>query len=269
MKEVELIEINSSNSAWFGNFDRIKIVKAGEVYETRERKTTVFYHECKKKWGDDKESIKVCMERRMKQSEGLLVEKRKIDRFIEAILDPAIPELDLAEMGVTKRWLGEKMNAPLVGPKFTFTTVRGPEGNMRRVDVNKGDYVQIFSDFDLVKEMLEKHYKGRIIDFYPSMKVKVLFADGEEIELHTFGQHLFLIPWIIKRGGKRVETYNSKISERLWYLLPERFLDKNMLKGKGILSLIQDLVYSHLLKKIREEQGIKGPFFTIGDKFPL
>ncbi|MDP3981782.1 MAG: hypothetical protein Q8Q33_10265, partial [Chlamydiota bacterium] len=71
----------------------------------------------------------------------------------------------------------------------------------------------------------------------PSIELEIVYKDGHAQSLYTQSQKMYLLPWIPGKPeydingeeNKQDENYNIHISQALFDLLPDGFLNKNRL----------------------------------------
>lgn len=94
-------------------------------------------------------------------------------------------------------------------------------------------------------------------DDYPLIIVSII-KEKDTLSAYTFGQHPYMLPWIIKKG----KIYNSKISELVAALLPDKDPNnKERLNGKNFNSSLISKIYNTFLVD-------KDHYLEAKDKFP-
>jgi hypothetical protein len=156
------------------------------------------------------------------------VPTKYIKRFQKSLQANSIPKLDLNQLNITQEWIRKRIEEALeidfkkYSPK-EYLTLESRKALIldRLVDVKK----------TLLK--LQRHYKSEWFDDYPKVEVLVKLDDGNSISLYSKAQHLFMIPWTIKKNNKTAITYDIEISKALSEILTENLMNYQRIKGSA------------------------------------
>ena len=163
---------------------------------------------------------------------GQTVDPSLLDSLVSALKEPDIPQIDLANLGITKEWLV----ANHAGPYMQYQA--GPE---TRAQNQRALYQGKLEDPAFIAPLLSREYtSGFHTDDYPSVQVKLDFDDGSSATLSSHSQQPFMLPWKVEIGGATRTTYNANISRALTSLLPKKTVNLPRIAGEGLLDILRD-----------------------------
>lgn len=154
-----------------------------------------------------------------------------LDRLIDALREPDISQINLANLGITKEWLATNHR----GPNSHY--MGGPEVEAQN---QQALYEKRFEDPSFIYPLLSRIYtSGFHTDDYPSVQVQLTFEDGSIATLSSHSQQPFMLPWKIEVGGAAHTTYNANVSRALATLLPKKTVNRPRISGEGLLDLLR------------------------------
>jgi hypothetical protein len=162
------------------------------------------------------------------------VDPELLRTLVTALKEPDIPELNLANLGLTQEWLVKNHEGPL------SRSQGGPEV---RAQNQQALYRERFEDPTFISPLLSRVYRsGFHTDDYPSVNVRLTFEDGSTATVSSNSQQPFMLPWKVELGGATHITYNANISRALAAILPKKTVNRPRISGEGLLDVLRTTV---------------------------
>jgi hypothetical protein len=80
---------------------------------------------------------------------------------------------------------------------------------------------------------LSRYYQDMfIVDADADLRLEVLKDDGSKVVLHSAQPHAYMLPWEITTPTKNFKTYDSRLSQAIVRLLPDGFLNREVIEGR-------------------------------------
>lgn len=165
---------------------------------------------------------------------GRKVDARLVDGLINALNMPAIPEIDLANLGINQQWLNDNAEKGVREYADFYYSTAAP--NLQAL------YLSTFKNMDFMKRIVPPLYPGNWTDDYPYVEVEVMEDGGNKIVASSNAQQLFMLPWKVTNGEQKVETYSAEITRAVVALLPKKFTNRERLSGEGLSRMLADAV---------------------------
>jgi len=167
------------------------------------------------------------------------------------------------------RWVGladpcshsEKFEAILSGGAFEVVEPKQSKG--KRFDARLGTAMLAalekppVSQLDhrllgLPEELVQEHYKVTWTDDYPQILVRLILNNGRRISASSDVQQRFMLPWTVdENNGTRRVTFNPSISRILARMLPDGFLNRERIRGWG---LVEEALFLRRAQESIEEE---------------
>jgi hypothetical protein len=165
---------------------------------------------------------------------GKKVDTRLVDRLINALNMPVIPEIDFANLGINQQWLDATAEKGVKEYADFYYSTAAP--NLQAL------YLSTFKDIGFMKRLLPFLYPGMWTDDYPYVDVEVTEGSGNKVVASSEAQQLFMLPWEVTSGGRKVKTFNAEIARALVVLLPKKFANRERLSGEGMSRVLAGAV---------------------------
>lgn len=149
-----------------------------------------------------------------------------IKNFQNSLQTDPINKLDLNQFNITQEWIRKRLEEALDIDFKKYSLEEYPTLETRRALI-----LDRLVDVKKTRLKLQRHYKSEWFDDYPKVEVLVNLNDGNSIALHSKAQHLFMLPWTIKRNDKTAITYDIEISKALSKILTENIMNYQRIKG--------------------------------------
>ena len=161
-----------------------------------------------------------------------------VSDLLSALDAPPIPEIDLANLGITQEWLDANAEKGVKEYADFFYTTATP--NLQAL------YLSNFKDIDFMKALVSSTFRGWWTDDYPIVEVEVTRAGGIKLVATSKAQHLFMLPWEITTGDQKTRTYNAGIARAIVALLPNKFVNRERLAGEGLRRVLAQAVMMNI-----------------------
>ena len=158
---------------------------------------------------------------------GVQVPDELIANLLSAIDAPVVAKTNLANLGITQEWLDA--NAENAMKEYAEDYFSRAAKNQQAL------YFSSFKDPKLIERVLPDIFDSRHSDDYPIVEVEITETNGRVIKVSSEAQPVFMLPWVISRGGRTLKTYNGNIARAIARLMPDKFANKGRLAGKGLL----------------------------------
>jgi len=162
------------------------------------------------------------------------VDGQLIENLLQALSSPAVPELDLDNLGITQAWLDA--NAERGVREYADVVYSAAAPNQQAL------YLSTFKDVAFMKRLLPSLYGGMWTDDYPWVEVDVIKKDGQKLVVRSEAQQLFMLPWEVTNDGRKIKTWNAEISRSVVALLPVKATNRDRLSGARLPSVLADAV---------------------------
>jgi hypothetical protein len=150
----------------------------------------------------------------------------KIDRFIQSLTAPPKTSLDISQFGINEEWLRS------IATNATEKWLDPTKGYYFILKSRQQNLIEKLSNVENANRKIFLNYSYSVVyDDQPELEAVITYSDGQTINLSSKSQHEFMIPWKIKANNKQHTTYDIRVSKALDMLLPEKFLEKERIKG--------------------------------------
>jgi hypothetical protein len=184
------------------------------------------------------------------QCAGQRVNASLVAALVSALDAPIIPELDLANIGITPVWLEAKVAAAEQKLEIQFSDATTSQKEL---------FAKSFADPAVIAKVAPQLFEYASMDDYPYADVEVIFDDGSKLSAKSRSYYAFLLPWTLSENGS--ETFNADISRALAALLPSHAVNKERLAGQEFLGSLAET----LLRSIEPEWKMLGVESRAGD----
>ena len=163
-----------------------------------------------------------------------IVDPDLLHTLISALKEADIPEVNLANLGITQEWLVKNHEGP------TSRYQGGPEVGAQN---QQALYRERSEDPTFISPLLSRIYRsGFHTDDYPSVNVRLTFEDGSAVTVSSNSQQPFMLPWTVELGGATHVTYNANISRAIAAILPKKTVNRPLISGEGLLDVLRTTV---------------------------
>jgi hypothetical protein len=121
-----------------------------------------------------------------------------VSNLLSALDAPAIPEIDLANLGITQEWLDANAEAGVKEYADFFYSTAAP--NLQAL------YLSTFTDMTFMKAMVPSTFQGWWTDDYPNVEVELTRAGFNKLVATSRAQQLFMLPWEVSNGEQKRKT---------------------------------------------------------------
>lgn len=187
-----------------------------------------------------------------KTSEGAQLPSDRVQEFADALTASPMVEPELENLGMTEDWLRQNARKA-IGDQFNGN--RSGEAVPAELDL----CVSTFQSPKLIRPYMLSQFKQFHTDDFPSVEIEVKTTSGK-IHVSSNSQHEFMLPWEVKKAGRTSKTFDARISQALYKLLPEKFVNRQRLNADHLAErLAMDLVLDlePQLNKLRVEGSSK------------
>ncbi len=160
-------------------------------------------------------------------ADGVQVPEELIANLLSAIDAPVVAKTNLANLGITQEWLDA--NAENAMKEYAEDYFSRAAKNQQAL------YFSSFKDPKLIERVLPSIFDSLHTDDYPIVELEITETNGRVIKVSSEAQPVFMLPWVISRGGRKLKTYNANIGRAVASLMPDKFANKGRLAGKGLL----------------------------------
>lgn len=157
-----------------------------------------------------------------------------VSNLLTALNKPAIPEVDLANLGVTQEWLNANAEKGVKEYADFYYSTAAP--NLQAL------YLSSFKNVAFMKSLVPSLYQSWWTDDYPQVAVEVINADGTTLVASSRAQQLFMLPWEVARGESKTKTYNADIARAIVPLLPNKAPNRDRLSGEDLRRTLAESV---------------------------
>jgi hypothetical protein len=174
---------------------------------------------------------------------GKKIPDELIAGLLSAIDAPVIAKPDLASMGITQEWLNANAEATLeVYTRHILQTSVAPNYPLRMPSGNAAPeqrklFLSSFKDLKNIERIISELFHRRWTDDYPNVAVTIAKNDGSVVTVYSKAPAPFMLPWVIRKDGKELMTYNADISRAVARLMPEGVVNKRRLSDMGLDTL--------------------------------
>lgn len=164
--------------------------------------------------------------------------------LLAAAGEPAMPEIDVDNLGLTAAVLSTNADGPR-------GEIQG--GALMSAANQRQMYRRRFEDRDLVRQLLISQYTESFhTDDYPCVSVRIEFENGTARTLSSTSQQPFMLPWKVDGGAHPEVTYNADISRALVAFMPKNDVNRERIGGAGLLRILHGRVWSALEPELNE-----------------
>jgi hypothetical protein len=160
-------------------------------------------------------------------TDGVKVPDKLIANLLSTIDAPVVAKTNLANLGITQKWLNA--NAEKAMKEYAEEYFSRAAKNQQAL------YFSSFKNPKFIERVLPKIFNSLHTDDYPIVEVEITETDGRVIKVSSEAQPLFMLPWVISTGGRKLKTYNANIGRAVASLMPDNFANKGRLAGNGLL----------------------------------
>ena len=164
-----------------------------------------------------------------------------INNLAHAVSSPAIPTINLANLGITQAWLDANAEKGLKDYADSYYSSASPN--------QQALYLSTFRDVAFMKVLLPSLYPGMWTDDYPWFEVEVVKEDGTKIIATSKEKQLFMLPWEVTNAGRKIKTFNAEISRAVVALLPPEFTNRDRLSGDNLPYVLAKAVMQRIEDK--------------------
>jgi len=147
-----------------------------------------------------------------------------IANFLFAIEAPVVAKPNLANLGITQKWLNA--NAEKAIKEYAEKYFSRAAKNQQAL------YFSSFKNPKFIERVLPNIFNSLHTDDYPRVEIEITSTDGRVTKVSSEAQPLFMLPWVISRGGRTLKTYNANIARAVASLMPDKFANKRRLAGE-------------------------------------
>jgi hypothetical protein len=197
-----------------------------------------------------------------RRSDGVLLPPERLQRLQDALEEPMLAGIDLADLGVTRAWLDEHADEAW---QVTRPSVRRPAPNLEAL------FKASFRDLHLVEQVIRAQYQSCHTDDFPALGLEVTRKDGT-LNLVSESQHAFMLPWKLEGPGTATTTWNAHLSHAVAALLPPKATNRSRLTGAGFATRLAQDLHLHLMTPMArlDAENSEGPALRlIGQDFRI
>jgi len=163
---------------------------------------------------------------------------KRVQGLVEALGATRIAHPTRGNLGLSGDWLKANARRVLSERNLNFSD---EAENLQRLQIDT------FSDVGVVDRLLPQIFDSRHTDDYPSVRVRVTFADGTIVSAESHAQGPYMLPWTITPGGR---TYDARIARAVAALLPARTVNRDRLNGDDLPHHLADAVLGSLKERL-------------------
>ena len=168
-----------------------------------------------------------------------------VDAFVEALRERSLQKLEGDNLGISPPWLKE--NADAAAKMVIFENTPQNQKDLFRPS---------FTDPGFVAKVLPSMFDCVVLDDWPRVRARVIFADGATLSAQTYNAYGMMLPWKVLSAGKTSETYNANISRALAALMPANATNRERLAEGSMVYWLAQAV----MRKVREtDRRAKAP----------
>jgi len=147
-----------------------------------------------------------------------------VTALLQVLAAPPILQAELSNIGITQQWLNDNAKGAL----------RGASG-CEFTQEHKALLLSNFTSLQEVNHLLPDLLGLDHTDDYPFVTVEIL-RNGETVwQFESSSQsQLFMLPWVVTTPKPSFTSYNAGISRAVAGLLPEQFVNRERIAGKGL-----------------------------------
>ena len=157
---------------------------------------------------------------------GKIVDAQLITNLLDALHGAAVSKIDLTNLGITQAWLDANAEQGIREYADFYYSNSAP--NLQAL------YLSTFKDMAFMTRLVPSVYGLRWTDDYPLVEVEVTKADGTKVVATSEEQQLFMLPWEVVKGGRKIKTYDARIARAVVALLPKKFANRERLSGESL-----------------------------------
>jgi hypothetical protein len=162
-----------------------------------------------------------------------VVDSGRIQSLIAALRSPTIASPQASNLGISHEWLSQDVReAPSNGAP-----------NQQAL------FKESFSDLNTIEQLLPSCFKFWKSDDYPSIRVKVVFANGKRWTASSDSYYPLMLPWRVNLNGTEQTTYNAAISRGIAALVPDGSLNRNRLGDEELKTRLAEAVMASIKDK--------------------
>lgn len=163
-----------------------------------------------------------------------IVDAQLVSNLIDALNAPAIPSIDLPNLGIDQAWLDA--NAEQGVKEYADAYYSSSAPNLQTL------YLSTFKNLSFMKTLVASLYPGRWTDDYPRIDIEIRNDDGTRLFATSEEKQLFMLPWEITRSGRKLKTYNANIARAVAALLPKEFANRERAAGEALRQVLAEAV---------------------------
>jgi len=167
--------------------------------------------------------------------DGKTIEPALVNAFADALAEPAVPEPDSRNLGLTVAWLRDHARSAALKRAAKETDVVPLGGYWSQsTPKQKEFFIKSLGDPAIVQAALRSVFADGDGDLYSEAMVRadITFDDGSKSSVESTSRFEFMLPWKLSPSGP--DSYNAKISRALAALMPEGTVNQALLAGKDL-----------------------------------
>jgi hypothetical protein len=165
---------------------------------------------------------------------GTRIDPANVELLLASIRQPPQMKPTLENLGMTGQWLtnaADKLEKDAErndgGDSALYEFGHGSAGQ-------KGLFRRSYTDPNFTAKVLPEIFRCCHTDDYPSVKVTILYDDGNSTVVSSHSQSEFMLPWKVEDGNAIVETFNKNISVALAAIMPKKATNRERISGEGL-----------------------------------
>jgi hypothetical protein len=166
------------------------------------------------------------------------VDPMRVQALVEALAAPRMARPIRDNLGLTADWLRANAQRVLSVHDSKFSD---EASNLQKLQTDT------FSDVAVVDRLLPGIFDSFHTDDYPSVRIRVMFADGAAVSAESHAQGPYMLPWTVTPGGK---TYNVLIARAVAALLPAKTVNRERMNGNDLPHHLADAVQGSLKERL-------------------
>jgi hypothetical protein len=200
--------------------------------------------------------------------DGQEIDQAGVAALTAALNDPLIPKPSTENLGLTHDWLSARASEIVRDAKkredddSTYWAIGSASPTQQAL------FRASYTDKQLVAGLLPELFHCCHTDDWPRVKITVSYQDGTSLQLSSYSQSVFMLPWKIGED----ETFNRNISIAVAKLMPKEATNRQRLAGEYFPIALASAVMSKVeeqWKLIRAEEQCGDALKQIREKYIL
>jgi hypothetical protein len=159
-----------------------------------------------------------------------VIDSGLIEALLAALRSPILATPQAGNLGITPEWLRDNADV----------TAKGGAPNQQAL------FREAFSDPTTIDQLLPSRFKFLKFDNYPTLRVTVKFAKGDQWTAVSKSYYPFMLPWAVNANGQTQTTYNADIPRAIAALMPKGALNRERLNDDELKTELVDAVMTHI-----------------------